>query len=829
MSLFGGGDESGPPSPSQASDFSISTIGEDRGLTAHSEGSPDTAAHDHDNDNDDPEHETDRVAAGDIEELEESRNNRSPSALSDASDVDIRPNRFRGSDRAWLHHTHAERSLAVSLYQLNAHDLSLHLYSAHHLKARLRHQQTLSSYKPWSRKSRWLPENHDIQKPWYPESDWTAWPLPPETVPDGNETFGRPNDGLDSYTLRNANQPSPADSLREQLHAVILARAHNDWKSTNQHLPESQHVTTATNATPIRYSPVRRGRTRSLSAGPSSVPSSPSVGDNLPPLSSLDQSVMEQEEQGFVDSHPDQSIKDEGEKVEDKDFARPVFSADDDRSHALLDPTVNHVMSKLDRLLLALHQSRQAHSLRTRDGDTSDSSARSNSRSRSTPNKSSSKSSIKQAKKSSQPQAATRTRQSLRTGTASRPSSPSDLVVFDDSGEDETYEPEKSRRRSRSPSNRASSTEPETQTTSPSGKKRRNARKPGLRDWSEVLGIASLIGWDSAVIERTRHRCRDLFGEDMQLFTMPENGESSADEAEPVNRAPGTRSTHSASWRCPLANCFRNMQPLEHGFRWREHMRKAHKYDNDQIAKLEEQLVQSGDIAPVQKRHRVLAHNPQGWQPPDPLKCPHCPASEYVFPKVSRLIDHIKRTHKYDPRIQEPPERLLSRAAAQAEGGASDKSSSSDEDSDGYMMATFTEREQKLMAAACQSFEGEPKLDIEKFSQLSGLTIGSARNAWAALKKKIFTQDATAKSPTTKTSTTKSGKKRPPPVVTSSGDNGSDEEVFTPSKKPKTPKTKGKGKAKAVKSDDEDKKEEDEDEDYVKVKNEAAEEEFEEV
>ncbi|KAH0342629.1 hypothetical protein KCU81_g5546, partial [Aureobasidium melanogenum] len=144
-------------------------------------------------------------------------------------------------------------------------------------------------------------------------------------------------------------------------------------------------------------------------------------------------------------------------------------------------------------------------------------------------------------------------------------------------------------------------------------------------------------------------------------------------------------------------------------------------------------------------------------------------------------------------------------------------------------MATFTEREQKLMAAACQSFEGEPKLDIEKFSQLSGLTIGSARNAWAALKKKIFAQDASAKSPTTKASTTKSGKKRPPPVVMPSGDNGSDdEEVFTPSKKPKTPKAKAKGKTKAVKSDDDD-KEEDEDEDYVKVKNEAADEDFEEV
>ncbi|KAG9674440.1 hypothetical protein KCU99_g7091, partial [Aureobasidium melanogenum] len=146
-------------------------------------------------------------------------------------------------------------------------------------------------------------------------------------------------------------------------------------------------------------------------------------------------------------------------------------------------------------------------------------------------------------------------------------------------------------------------------------------------------------------------------------------------------------------------------------------------------------------------------------------------------------------------------------------------------------MTTLTEREQKLMVCACQSFEGDPKLDIEKFSQLSGLTIGSARNAWAALKKKISAQDGTpTKSATTKTPATKSGKKRPPPVVLPSGDNGSDdEEVFTPSKKPKTSKAKGKGEGKAVKSDDEEKKEEDEDEDYVKVKNENADKDFEEV
>ncbi|KAI5268211.1 hypothetical protein E4T47_07808 [Aureobasidium subglaciale] len=690
MSLFGGGDDSGAASPSQASDFSISTIDDKQAHTARSEGSPDTQAGQEDhNDHVDLEEETDGGTGGGAEELDDSRNNRSPSAMSDTSEFDVRPNRFRGSDRAWLHLTNADRTLAHSLDQLKADDLSSHLYSAHHLKARLRQQNPPSSCKAWSRKSRWLSTNQDVQKPWYPESDWTAWPLPPDVVPAGAEVFGRPNDGLETFTLRNPRQATPTDNLRDQLHAIILARAHQSWKTSNDRRPEATGLMAVSVATPDRRSPARRARTRSVSAGPTSAPSSPSVADDLPPLSSLDRSVVEQPVQNPADTPRESSVKDEDEKVEDKNPARPVFSADDDRSRRILDPTVNHIISKLDKLLLALHQSRQAHVHRPRDGDTSDSSARSNSRSRSSPNKSSNKKSVKKSDKASQSQTGIAPlRQSRRTGSASasRATSPQDLVMYDDSGEDETWEPEKTRRQSRSPSNRASSPEPDVQTTSPSGRKRRNPPRPGLRDWSEVLGIASLTGWDPLVLERTRQRCSVLFKEDMDLFTMPEHDDSSADEAELMHQQSYTRSTQSASWRCPLTNCFRNMQPLDQGFRWREHMRKTHRYDNDQIAKLEQQLIKSGDIAPGAKRHHVLAHNPRGWQPPDPLKCPHCSSSQHVFAKVSRLLDHIRRGHKYDPRIQGPPEKLSREMAERDEDVDSQKSSSSDDDSDGYMV-----------------------------------------------------------------------------------------------------------------------------------------------
>ncbi|THZ87450.1 hypothetical protein D6C84_01703 [Aureobasidium pullulans] len=155
-------------------------------------------------------------------------------------------------------------------------------------------------------------------------------------------------------------------------------------------------------------------------------------------------------------------------------------------------------------------------------------------------------------------------------------------------------------------------------------------------------------------------------------------------------------------------------------------------------------------------------------------------------------------------------------------------------------MTTFNEREQKLMAAACQSFEGEPKvcflfhssddLITDMFAERSGLAVGSARNAWAALKKKLYAADTTSIKGVTKTPAKSSGKKRPAPIVLPGNDNGSDdEEVSTPSKKLKTPKTMAKGRDKSQvkppKSDDE----EEEEDGFVKVKEEPLGEDFEEA
>lgn len=70
----------------------------------------------------------------------------------------------------------------------------------------------------------------------------------------------------------------------------------------------------------------------------------------------------------------------------------------------------------------------------------------------------------------------------------------------------------------------------------PSGKKRRQKttaakaiesihnrrRRVKLRDWSQVLGVASMQGWDQGAVQRTTERCSKLFNEDMQWRSMNE-------------------------------------------------------------------------------------------------------------------------------------------------------------------------------------------------------------------------------------------------------------------------------------------------------------------
>jgi hypothetical protein len=60
-------------------------------------------------------------------------------------------------------------------------------------------------------------------------------------------------------------------------------------------------------------------------------------------------------------------------------------------------------------------------------------------------------------------------------------------------------------------------------------KTRRRVREINPRDWSEVLGAAALTGWDDDAVKRAAARCSLLFGEDMAFATFEERLGSGGD------------------------------------------------------------------------------------------------------------------------------------------------------------------------------------------------------------------------------------------------------------------------------------------------------------
>ncbi len=60
-------------------------------------------------------------------------------------------------------------------------------------------------------------------------------------------------------------------------------------------------------------------------------------------------------------------------------------------------------------------------------------------------------------------------------------------------------------------------------------------KKLGLRDWSEILGVAALVGFPEEVVHRATQRCANLFGEGMVMRWLVE-GPFAEGEADTVVR-----------------------------------------------------------------------------------------------------------------------------------------------------------------------------------------------------------------------------------------------------------------------------------------------------
>ncbi|KFX88834.1 hypothetical protein V490_07379 [Pseudogymnoascus sp. VKM F-3557] len=217
---------------------------------------------------------------------------------------------------------------------------------------------------------------------------------------------------------------------------------------------------------------------------------------------------------------------------------------------------------------------------------------------------------------------------------------------------------------SRSTQSRSRSrTQSRSQSRSRSRSSSRGSRaRLGVRDWSEVIGAAALVGWPEEVVERAGRRCATLFGEGMGVRVLtegvkggdvreemylpeevPDFGELSEEGEEEIEDSSPPRRTRSARMEsrtrsrsrsresrsraggksavgrfgiyaayCLIKECERYERGFNNQRAARDHLRSNHGLGRDEIEKLEEEGEMIGGV------HRdgfgVVVKRRQGWR-----------------------------------------------------------------------------------------------------------------------------------------------------------------------------------------------------------------------
>lgn len=270
------------------------------------------------------------------------------------------------------------------------------------------------------------------------------------------------------------------------------------------------------------------------------------------------------------------------------DLLEPVVLADDDLARNLAEPTVRHAFAKLDGLLKALHHARHAYT--AAEGSISDSHDIVPSRELHKKRKSLHKS-IQSESKSDQ--------KKPRISTNPSPSN----INSELSGSEQ-------------PNFKTNHNGERSDMKNQEGKRfKRRKRRYGLRDWSDVVGIAAMTGWEPRAVQRATTRCATLFEEGLKFRTLEENGNawdeiviplntqvgdteinlgvSSSKEQDPEHEAVIPKSRRRGGDRegsrfyCPVLNCSRSSRGFWEACRLTRHLRQVHKELNLQSAQYE--------------------------------------------------------------------------------------------------------------------------------------------------------------------------------------------------------------------------------------------------
>jgi len=405
-----------------------------------------------------------------------------------------------------------------------------------------------------------------------PPRSWTAWPLSADAVPRTGEQIG-PDDGIDEWTLKRREPQRPSRELEDILMAITLKLSRDRFESREwENSQEDNDGKVEGEETDMNIGSDGMDKIEPAMTGeePTEEMSQDAVhGTQVDISEEIDRShsLFIHEDQDSIEggaSHEAEERLDDFSILkgtqpssdEAPTSERPTVSADDERSRRLLRPTIRHTLSRLDELLMALHDARQtclhyasehteSQSEFERIDKTIDEGG-GNDPSNAPASDAPVDQPVEQRAKRSRP---------------GRPPKVLHMPAPSTAHALESIEPYKKERRGRKrklhlplegesheemlvriarqqkkaipftiPRIGSVSSSPtksargslQKRGTSAHTQERRSARL-GLRDWSEIIGTAALIGFSPQVIERATRRCANLFGEGMTILSLVEN------------------------------------------------------------------------------------------------------------------------------------------------------------------------------------------------------------------------------------------------------------------------------------------------------------------
>ncbi|OJD19924.1 hypothetical protein AJ78_00118 [Emergomyces pasteurianus Ep9510] len=449
-----------------------------------------------------------------------------------------RPNRYLGPPSTWRAKTRQERHEISSLDALRARDLSSHLFNAFALKRRAIAIKSQTSDKGQEQQSN-IESDADPSSQFVPTKQWTAWPLPADEVPRGDAHV--PIDDTDIWNISAPSDGRPSAELEECLIAQMLKTAKERFESRAWD-----------------RQPVDRNRTKRTTY---------------------------RTDTGVISTGAEES--DEDIDIQPALQFRPVIQADDEKSRSILRPTARHILSDFDNILMSLHHSRQAYvstiDLSQSEYETDPEEVLAS--------RSVSKSRTSSSRHMSRPRGINPSRNSSITRDP--------RIISDKEGNVELPDAPNPHSRSRSlkPQRTRSNTPRRSRSRSPGSRQ----SKLGLREWADIVGIASISGWPTSVVLRTAKRCSELFGEDMAFRTlnegklelkegngncMPtweyvegeESGESNTDAeiAKPSKVAQRRGRDHTGVIYCPVQRCSRSTKGFSRTWNLNQHIKNRH-------------------------------------------------------------------------------------------------------------------------------------------------------------------------------------------------------------------------------------------------------------